>query len=84
MTSVCNGAYVKRATILLPDELHERLRREALHAKVSMAQLIRAQLESKSRGKRVSGSLADPLERVEGIIQDGGLSARIDVELYGN
>jgi hypothetical protein len=75
---------MKRTTIFLPDELHEQLRGEAFRERVSMAQLIRVRLERPAGGKKAFRRLLDPLERVEGIIQHGGLSARIDEELYGN
>ena len=35
---------MKRTTVFLPDELHERLRKEAFRAKTSMAELIRVKL----------------------------------------
>lgn len=73
---------MKRTTIFLPDELHERLRGEAFRSRVSMAELIRFRLERSAGGKRASRRRVDPLDRVEGIVSDGRLSARIDEELY--
>ena len=71
---------MKRTTVFLPDELHERLRGEAFASRVSMAQLIRTRLEpGKQRGRRAR---KDPLAQVEGIVRDGHLSERIDEQLY--
>jgi hypothetical protein len=71
---------MKRTTVFLPDELHERLRGEAFASRVSMAQLIRTRLEpGKQRGRR---GRKDPLAQVEGIVRDGHLSERIDEQLY--
>jgi hypothetical protein len=71
---------MRRTTVFLPDELHERLRREAFASRVSMAQLIRNRLEHSGRPR--SARIKDPLARVEGIIQDGHLSEGIDEALY--
>jgi hypothetical protein len=69
---------VKRTTVFLPDELHERLRGEAFASRVSMAELIRRRLE---RGRQRPGG-GDPLAKVEGIVRDGRLSRDVDEELY--
>ncbi len=57
---------MKRTSIVLPDELHERLRREAFHKKVSMGRLIRSKLQGRTvaRGRK---SKVDPLLEVAGI-----------------
>lgn len=71
---------MRRTTIFLPDELHDRLRREAFDARVSMAQLIRVRLEG---GRPRTGTrIRDPLAAVEGLIRDGHLSDGIDQDLY--
>lgn len=72
---------MRRTTIVLPDELHEQLRREAFRNKVSMGRLIRSRLERREakRGKWKS----DPLRKVEGIGSDGKLAEGIDEALYG-
>ena len=70
---------MKRTTIFLPDDLHQRLRREAFAAHVSMAELIRTRLD---RSKRRAHIKTDPLKKVEGIVQDGHLSEGIDEALY--
>jgi len=75
---------VKRTTVLLPEELHERLRREAFRQRISMAELIRSLLaRTNGRRRRRVGS-SDPLAKVEGIVHDGKLSTGIDEALYGN
>jgi len=66
--------------VFLPDDLHERLRREAFAARVSMAELIRGRLER--GGRRRSAGTADPLALVEGIVRDGRLSEDVDEALY--
>ena len=71
---------MRRTTIFLPDELHERLRNEAFAARVSMADLIRRRLEA-AKPRRMRPR-RDPLAAVEGIIQDGHLSENIDDALY--
>jgi hypothetical protein len=73
---------MKRTTIFLPDEVHERLRREAFAARISMARLIRSRLEKGSVRRRTRGG--DPLARVEGIVQDGRLTEGIDEALYSS
>lgn len=73
---------MKRTTIFLPDEVHERLRREAFAARISMARLIRSRLEQPPAHRRARGR--DPLAKVEGIIQDGSLTEGIDEALYSS
>ena len=72
---------MKRTTIVLSDELHERLRREAFQNRVSLGQLIRTRLECKTRTSR--RRKRDPLREVEGIGSDGTLAVGIDEALYG-
>ena len=72
---------MKRTTIFLPDELHERLRREAFSSRVSMAELIRKRLERRGP-RRPADRRADPLAAVEGIVRDGRLSKDVDEALY--
>jgi predicted transcriptional regulator len=73
---------MKRTTIFLSDELHERLRREAFAARISMARLIRSRLEQPIARRRTRGR--DPLAKVEGIIQNGSLTEGIDEALYSS
>jgi hypothetical protein len=73
---------MKRTTIFLPDEVHERLRREAFAARISMAQLIRSRLEQGTARQHTRGG--DPLAKVEGIVQDGHLTEGIDDALYSS
>ena len=72
---------MKRTTIFLPDELHERLRREAFSSRVSMAELIRSRLERRGSRRPAAGH-ADPLAAIEGIVSDGRLSEGLDEALY--
>jgi hypothetical protein len=64
----CYDAAMKRTTVFLLDELHDRLRNEAFATRVSMAQ---------------PGN-SDPLAKVEGIVRDGHLSEGIDEALYSS
>jgi len=80
---------MRRTTIVLPDELHEELRQEAFRKRVSMAQLIRARLERRPRGRKQTRKPRwwkdedDPLLKVSGIGHDGELAKDIDKHLYG-
>ena len=75
---------MRRTTIFLPEELHERLRAEAFKARVSMAELIRTRLERGSRRRtQKPASKRDPLLDVIGIIHDGTLTQNLDEDLYG-
>ncbi len=82
-TYVCYDAYVKRTTIFLPDDLHERLRQEAFQSRISMASLIRSRLEKRPAAKKGSKALTDPLSKVMGICSGPVLSNNIDEDLYG-
>jgi hypothetical protein len=75
---------MKRTTIFLPDELHEQLRQEAFHSRLSMAQIIRLRLETPAPRTSKSKPKADPLLKVAGICGGPLLSERIDEELYGD
>ena len=79
---ICYDARVKRTTIFLPDDLHEKLRREAFHSKISMAELIRHRLRGSGR-VRAKQPTVDPLSELEGMIHDGTLTKNLDEELYG-
>ena len=72
---------MRRTTIFLPDEMHERLRQEAFRRRVSMAELIRSKLEGRP-SKAAAHSKKDPLEKVIGIVRDGSLTRNIDEEIY--
>jgi hypothetical protein len=73
---------MKRTTIFLPDDVHERLRREAFAARISTARLIRARLEEGSAPRPARGG--DALAKVEGIVQDGRLTEGIEEALYSS
>ncbi len=73
---------MKRATVRLPEKLHERA--EAFRHGISMAELIRSTLEKANRRGKPRAETRDPLANVEGIVHDGKLSAGIDEALYGN
>ena len=74
---------MKRTTIFLPEDLHERLRREAFKSRLSMAELIRSRLEHRgSNGKKRKPKI-DALGKVIGICSGGpDLTEEIDQELY--
>jgi hypothetical protein len=72
---------MRRTTVFLPDGLHENLRQEAFRVRVSMAELIRIRLESKSPARKPQ---RDPLAEVEGTVSNGKLSQSIDEALYGD
>jgi len=74
---------VKRTTIFLPDDLHEKLRRDAFHAKTSMAELIRLRLRDSSGRSLRRAKSADPILKVAGICRGPILSEGIDESLYG-
>jgi hypothetical protein len=74
---------MKRTTIFLPEELHERLRREAFRSHISMAELIRKKLTgSRKRARRKVSE--DPILKVAGIWSGPVISENIDEELYGD
>jgi hypothetical protein len=75
---------MKRTTVFLPDDLHERLRKESRRSRTSNAELIRSRLERTYRPSKHSRAGIDPLADVEGIVHDGKLSIRIDQTLYGD
>jgi len=66
---------LRRTTIFLPDELHERLRRDALRANVSMAELIRIRLQR-------SAASSDPILKVAGVCRGPALSNDVDDSVY--
>jgi hypothetical protein len=71
-----------RTTILLPDDLYERLRRESFAKKKSVASLIRERLtEVSPKEEEFTGP--HPLDSVIGIASAGGLTTEIDEDLYG-
>jgi hypothetical protein len=74
---------MKRTTIFLPDDLHERLRQEAFRARLSMAEVIRLRLERRTSASKKRKPVADPLLKAAGICRGPQLSERIDEELYG-
>ena len=75
---------MKRTTIFLDEEVHERLRQEAHGARVSMAELIRRKLDSPKAEAEPEWQPpeTDPLLRVAGIGSDGTLTQNLDEELY--
>lgn len=72
---------MKRTTIFLPDELHERLRQEAFRARLSMAEVIRSRLDQRT-SRRKKRPVTDPLLKAAGVCRGPQLSERIDEELY--
>jgi len=77
-------ASMRRTTIFLPEELHERLRREAFRDRVSMASLIRSRLDDRAPKKKSERFREDPLLAVAGIYKGSvRLAKNIDKERYG-
>ncbi len=76
---------MRRTTIFLPEELHERLRREAFRSRVSMASLIRDRLEGRWTVAKRRKPKLDPILAVAGICHGKGplLTKDIDKHLYG-
>ena len=74
---------MKRTTIFLPEDLHERLRQEAFRARLSMAEVIRLRLERRTSGSKKRRPVADPLLKAAGVCSGPQLSERIDEDLYG-
>jgi len=75
---------MKRTTIFLPEDLHERLRREAFRSRLSMAELIRSRLDRRSSSGKKRKPKIDALGKVIGTCGGGpDLTKDIDKELYG-
>ena len=76
---------MRRTTIFLPEELHERLRREAFRSRVSMASLIRNRLAGRLPVTKRRKPKLDPILAVAGICHGTGplASKDIDKHLYG-
>ncbi len=74
---------MRRTTIFLPDEVHERLRQDAFRAKVSMAELIRTKLQRSTAQPQRRASSTDPILKVAGVCRGPVLSSDIDDALYG-
>ncbi len=74
---------MKRTTILLPEELHARLRREAFRANIGIAELIRSKLRGPKRRAAKRKAPVDPILKVAGICSGPPISDNIDEELYG-
>lgn len=73
---------MKRTTIFLPDDLHERLRHEAFRARISVAELIRARLRQPAVAHSRASS-KDPVLKVAGVCRGPILSRSVDKALYG-
>ena len=74
---------MKRITIFLPDELHERPRQEAFRARLSMAELIRLRLEHCAFESKKRRRGADLLLKAAGVCRGPQFSQQVDEELYG-
>jgi hypothetical protein len=74
---------MKRTTIFLPDDLHERLRVEAFRERVSMAELIRSRLQGSMGPPKKNPLGRDPILSVAGACSGPILSEGIDQALYG-
>ena len=69
---------MRRTTIILYDEIHERLRRDALRARIRMAELIRQRLPPPAGRAAKPRKGADPLMKVAGICRGDVMSVNID------
>jgi hypothetical protein len=74
---------MKRTTIFLTEELHERLRNDAFQSRISMAELIRNRLEEATRPVERAKSGPDPIVKVAGVCRGPAFSNDIDEALYG-
>jgi hypothetical protein len=83
MTYICYAANMRRTTIFLPEDLHEKLRRDAFRAKTSMAELIRRRLAGPASERRKARAVRDPILKVAGVFSGATLSGDIDDALYG-
>lgn len=83
MTYICYSANMRRTTIFLPEDLHEKLRRDAFRAKTSMAELIRCKLAAPAPDRRKARTGRDPILKVAGLFSGSLLSNDIDDALYG-
>jgi hypothetical protein len=82
-TYICYAASMVRTTIFLSSELHEKLRRDAFQAKISMAELIRTKLADAPGPPRRRRPSKDPILKVAGVCRGPVLSSDIDESLYG-
>ena len=73
---------MRRTTIFLPEEVHERLRQDASRARTSMAELIRARLQRSLDRPRKRGAGRNPILKVAGVCRDPLLSSEIDDARY--
>lgn len=83
VTYICYAANMRRTTIFLPEDLHERLRRDAFRAKTSMAELIRSRLAGPAPEHRKTRVGRDAILKVAGLFSGAALSDDIDDSLYG-
>jgi hypothetical protein len=74
---------MRRTTVFLPDELHERLRLDAFRNHTSMAELIRMKLGGPTNRAHRRGTSRDPILKVAGVCRGPILSSGIDESLYG-
>jgi hypothetical protein len=83
MPYICYAAAMRRTTIFLSDELHERLRHDAFRANTSMAEIIRVKLQGAPGRSPKRRASKDPILKVAGVCSVANLSSKIDEELYG-
>jgi hypothetical protein len=74
----CYGVAMRRTTIFLPEEMHERLRQDAFRARTSMAEMIRARLQRSLDRPRRRPAGPDPILKVAGVCRGPLLSSEID------
>ena len=74
---------MKRTTVFLSEECHERLRRESFRMRISMAELIRRKLDVSEPPTDDSAEESDPILALAGMCTGGpSLTENLDEELY--
>jgi hypothetical protein len=92
MVLLCYAGMVIRTTVVIPDALHEELRLEAFHSRLSMATIIRMRLERRPAAGPAGGgggAVQDPILAIAGLATGAApgrgelLTENLDADLYG-
>jgi hypothetical protein len=75
---------MKRATVRLPEELHEACARRLFDRASAWRNSFAPHWRKRIASGKPRAETRDPLANVKGIVHDGKLSAGIDEALYGN
>jgi hypothetical protein len=78
------SGFMKRTSVLLPDDLYEMLRLESLRAGINMAGLIRENLSGACPRGPVARGRTAPILKVAGVCRGPKLTRDIDESLYGD